>query len=55
MLAKDNIFHSQMKHIAIHYHFIRDVIECEEIDLVYCPTAEMAADVLTKALVKTRS
>ncbi|TFY79108.1 hypothetical protein EWM64_g4908 [Hericium alpestre] len=37
MLAKDNIFHLRTKHIAIRYHFIRDVIERDEIDLVYSP------------------
>ncbi|TFY76440.1 hypothetical protein EWM64_g7573 [Hericium alpestre] len=49
-LAQDNIFHSHTKHIAIRYHFIRDAVERNEVDLIYCPTGEMAADVFTKAL-----
>jgi hypothetical protein len=42
-------FHTCTKHIDIHYHFIRYVIE-NSIRLVYCPTQDMVADTLTKAL-----
>ncbi|TFY74078.1 hypothetical protein EWM64_g9933 [Hericium alpestre] len=53
-LAQDNIFHSHTKHISIRYHFICDVVEQEQVDLVYCPTAEMAADIFTKALARPK-
>lgn len=49
-LAKNAVFHSQTKHIAIRYHFIREIVEKGEIELKYVPTNWQVADVLTKAL-----
>lgn len=49
-LAKDHQFHSRTKHIDVRYHFIRWVCANGTIKLVYCPTADMVADTLTKAL-----
>lgn len=43
-------FHARTKHINMHYHFIRYSIENSTIHLVYCPTKDMTADILTKAL-----
>jgi transposase InsO family protein len=43
-------FHARTKHIDIRYHFIREKIENGTLDVIYCPTAEMTADALTKAL-----
>jgi hypothetical protein len=41
---------AQTKHINIHYHFICQVIKSKDIIIVYCPTDNMTADILTKAL-----
>jgi hypothetical protein len=49
-LAQDGHYHARTKHIDIRYHFIRYIIEAETIKLIYCPTDEMTADTLTKAL-----
>src|SRR3954463_7344061 len=49
-LAKNPIHHARIKHIDIQHHFICDKVETKEIELAYCPTDEMVADVLTKAL-----
>lgn len=49
-LAKDSKFHAHTKHIDIHYHFIRYIIEDGTINLIYCLMDEMVADTLTKAL-----
>ncbi|XP_071053569.1 uncharacterized protein [Onthophagus taurus] len=51
-LAKNNVYHSTTKHIDIKYHFIRKVLEDNVINLKYCQTEEMIADVLTKPLPK---
>lgn len=49
-LAQNSKDHSRSKHIDIRYHFVREQAEAGNIDLQYCPTEEMIADVLTKSL-----
>ena len=49
-LAQDGHYHAHTKHIDIRYHFIHYIIEAGTIKLVYCPTNDMTADTLTKAL-----
>src|SRR5260221_296069 len=49
-LATDDNYHARKKHIDIRFHFIRQVITSGAIDMVYCPTDDMTADILTKAL-----
>jgi hypothetical protein len=53
-LAKNPTHHSRTKHIDVQHHFIREKLESGEISLEYCPTEDMVADVLTKALAKDR-
>jgi hypothetical protein len=54
-LTKDGHYHARTKHIDIRYHFIWYIIEAGHIKLIYCPTHEMTADVLTKALLSTKA
>jgi Reverse transcriptase (RNA-dependent DNA polymerase)/Integrase core domain/GAG-pre-integrase domain len=49
-LTKDHQYHARTKHIDIRYHFIRWIVEQNSIKIIYCPTNEMLADALTKAL-----
>ena len=44
------IMHARTKHIDIRYHFIRFTVEDNSIHFLYCPTNDMVADTLTKAL-----
>ena len=55
-LANNPGFHARSKHIDIQYHFIRSHVDQETgtIDLRYCPTEDMTADVLTKGLPRDR-
>src|SRR6476646_4961848 len=53
-LAKDPKHHSRTKHIDVQHHFIREKLDDGEVSLWYCPTEDMVADVLTKALAKVR-
>jgi hypothetical protein len=49
-LAQDHQFHARTKHIDIRFHFIRWIIENGTLRLICCPTNNMIADTLTKAL-----
>jgi hypothetical protein len=49
-LSKNIIVNIRSKHIDITYHFNREKVESGEVDLKYCPTKEMIADVMTKPL-----
>jgi len=44
------------KHIATKHHFVRELCKSKELDVQYCPSENMMADLLTKPLeaVKTR-
>src|ERR1700733_10834240 len=50
VLSKDHQYHARTKHINIRFHFIRWIIERGSIRLIYCPTEDMIADTLMKAL-----
>ena len=49
-LTHDHQYHVRTKHIDVRYHFIRWIIEQGSLRLIYCPTNDMVADSLTKAL-----
>ena len=48
--ANNKIHNDRSKHIDVRYHFIRELIEYDKLKLVYCPTQNMVADIMTKAL-----
>ena len=50
VLAKDSKFHSCTKHINLHYHFMREVVEDGRLSMNYIPTNENVLDIFTKAL-----
>jgi hypothetical protein len=39
------------RHFNIKYFYITDLIQCNDIQIEYCPTEEMVADYMTKPLV----
>ncbi|KAF0683901.1 hypothetical protein As57867_024010, partial [Aphanomyces stellatus] len=49
-IAKNPGHHERTKHISTKYHFVRDQVEKRRIQLIYCPTKLMIADILTKAI-----
>ena len=53
-LTKEHQYHACMKHIDICFHFIQWIVKEGNIQLIYCPTEEMVADALTKALPSTK-
>lgn len=53
-LAENPVHHQRTKHIDVRYHFIRERVESGEIKIVYVPTSEQVADILTKPLAKVK-
>ncbi|KAH9717593.1 retrovirus-related pol polyprotein from transposon RE2 [Citrus sinensis] len=49
-LAHNPVFHSRTKHIEIDLHFIRDKVLAGDLKILYVPSAEQIADILTKPL-----
>lgn len=49
-LAKNPISHGRTKHIDVRYHFLREKVDENIIQLQYCKTDDMLADSFTKAL-----
>ena len=49
-LIKNPVFHKRTKHIDTRYHYIRNLYEENYIDIKYCQTTEMLADIMTKSL-----
>jgi len=53
-IANNPESHDKTKHIDIRHHFVRDSVETGKVELQYCPTDKMIADILTKALGQDR-
>jgi hypothetical protein len=53
-LSKNRRFHERSKHIEIKYHFLREKVETNVLQLEYTPTGIMWADILTKSLPKSK-
>ena len=49
-MAKNQQFHNRTKHIAIRWHWIRELIQEKIITIENCQDPEQTADILTKAL-----
>ena len=49
-MTRNPQFHGRSKHIDIKYHFVRDHVNSGYIELKYCPSGDMVADILTKGL-----
>ena len=49
-IAKNPAFHSIMKNIGVQYHFVREVVRDESIDMLKIHTKENLADVMTKSI-----
>ena len=53
-LAKTTAYHKRSKHIAVRYHWTRQMLTTGEINLEYLPTDQMLADGMTKPLRPTK-
>jgi len=52
-MAQNAGFHGRTKHIDIRHHFVRDKVNDGTIELKYCRSDQMLADMLTKGLSRT--
>ena len=53
-MAKNPVYHSRTRHIAIKHHFIRKTIEEGEVELNFCMSEEQIFNIFTKALPKEK-
>jgi hypothetical protein len=51
-MTKSLVCGSKSRHIKIEHHYIRELVDSKQVVVVYCPTSEMVADLLTKNLPK---
>jgi hypothetical protein len=49
-IENNNAISQRTKHIDIRYYYIREQILMNKIEIKYCPTEQMTADILTKPL-----
>ncbi|KAL5795083.1 hypothetical protein ACOSP7_003677 [Xanthoceras sorbifolium] len=50
LLAENPVFHARTKHMEVHYHFVREKVLQEEIEMRQVKTDEQVADLFTKSL-----
>ena len=53
-IANNPQYHKKTKHFDTRNHYVRQRVEKGQIELEFCPTAKMTADILTKALPKPK-
>ncbi|GJR57303.1 retrovirus-related pol polyprotein from transposon TNT 1-94 [Tanacetum coccineum] len=53
-LCYNNVQHSRSKHIDIRYHFIKEQVENDVVELYFVKTKYQLADIFTKALARER-
>jgi hypothetical protein len=50
LLANNLVYHARTKHIEVHYHFIKEKVIAEEIELIHVNTEIQIVNIFTKAL-----
>jgi hypothetical protein len=53
-ISINHVFHDRSKHIDIRYHHLRDCVQRKIMLLQYIPTEDQDADILTKALTRSK-
>jgi len=49
-VSQNQVYHGRLKHVDVRYHYIRKLVRNADINLVYCNSKNMLADLLTKPL-----
>ena len=53
-ISKNARFNNRTKHIDVRFHFIREKVSTNEVRVIYLPTEDMLADIMSKGLSKKR-
>ena len=51
-ISKNPMMHVKIKHIAIKYHYLRELVEEKEVKMQYVNSKEQIIDIFTKPLPK---
>ena len=51
-ISKNLVMHAKTKHIAIEYHYVRELVEDKEVKMEYVNSKEQIAEIFTKPLPK---
>ena len=51
-ISKNPVMHTKTKHIAIKYHYVRELVQDKEVKMGYVHAKEQIANIFTKALPK---
>ena len=51
-ISNNPVMHTKTKHIAVKYHFLRELVQDKEVRLEYVNTKEKVADIFTNPLPK---
>jgi hypothetical protein len=53
-LAANSVFHARTKHVEIDFHFVRDLVAARTLQIMFIPSKEQIAAVLTKPVASNR-
>ena len=51
-MSKNPVMHTKKKHIAIKYHYLRELVQDKEVKMEYVNSKEKIVDIFTKLLPK---
>ena len=51
-ISKNHVMHAKTKHIAIKYHYVRELVEEQQVKMEYVNSKEQIANIFTKPLPK---
>ena len=49
-LAKNKVYHARTKHINVRFHFVREILDEDDIELLKIHTKKNLADMFTKVV-----